>query len=206
MTSVLEQPVLVLNRLWQAVNICTARRALVLLCQGQACVVWKGDDGSFRTFNFREWREFSQQLPERNSVHTVSFRIHIPRVILLLFFDRIPKKEVKLTRHNVFLRDRDTCQYCGRKFDRKHLNIDHVIPRDQGGETTWENVVCSCVECNAKKGNRTPEQAGMRLIRKPRKPRWRPFVQFNLESPYPDTWKHFLDITYWNVELGEEVS
>lgn len=206
MASLLEQPVLVLNRLWQAVNICSVRRALVLLFQGYARVVWQGPDGEFQTFNFREWRDFSRFAPEQESIHTVSFRIRIPKIILLIFFDRFPKKEVKLTRHNIFLRDKNTCQYCGRVFDRKDLNIDHVIPRDQGGPTTWENLVCSCIECNAKKGNRTPEQAGMRLIRKPRKPRWRPFIQFNLHSPYPETWKHFLDIAYWNVELGEDIS
>ena len=207
MESLLNQPVLVLNRLWQAINVCTVRRALILLFQGHAQVVWKNpEDGSFQTFSFREWRDFSQMRPsDQEAIRTVSFKIRIPRVILLLFFDRMPKKEVKLTRHNIFLRDKNTCQYCGRVFDRKDLNIDHVIPRDRGGPTTWENLVCSCIECNAKKGNRTPEEAGMKLIRKPKRPRWRPFLQISLNTPYYDTWKHFIDVAYWNVELGEDV-
>ena len=167
MSSVLSQHVLVLNRLWQAVNICTARRALTLLFQGHAQAVLNRSDGSFQTFNFNEWHDFSQVEPHPESVRTISFRIRVPRVILLLVYDHLPKKEVKFTRHNIFERDRNTCQYCGRTFDRKDLNLDHVIPRDRGGPTTWENIVCSCVECNTRKANCTPQEAGMRLIRKP---------------------------------------
>ena len=96
-------------------------------------------------------------------------------------------------------------QYCGRVFDRKDLNLDHVTPRDRGGPTTWENIVCSCVECNTRKANRTPSEAGMHLIRKPKRPKWRPFVQVDLGFPHHDSWKHFLDLAYWNVELGEDI-
>ncbi|HXB58946.1 MAG TPA: HNH endonuclease, partial [Candidatus Acidoferrales bacterium] len=142
----LNQHVLVLNRLWQAVNVCTARRALTLLFQGHAQVVVNAADGSFRTFNFNEWRHFSLGAPHDEAVHAISFRIRIPRIVLLLAYDRMPKKEVKFTRHNIFERDRNTCQYCGHIFERKDLNLDHVIPRDRGGPTTWENIVCSCIE------------------------------------------------------------
>src|SRR5262245_17263641 len=206
MSSILNQHVLVLNRLWQAVNICTARRALTLLFQGHAQAVLNGQDGSFRTFSFSQWHDFSQQEPHPESVGTISFRIRIPRVILLMVFDHLPKKEVKFTRHNIFERDKNTCQYCGRVFDRKDLNLDHVIPRDRGGPTTWENIVCSCVPCNTRKGNRTPSEARLTLIRKPKRPKWRPFVQINLETAAHDSWKHFVDLAYWNVELGEELA
>lgn len=206
MSSILNQHVLVLNRLWQAVNVCTARRALTLLFQGQAQVVLDHADGSFQTYNFSAWHDFSQQSPHPESVHTISFRIRLPRVILLLAYDHMPKKEVKFTRHNIFERDRNTCQYCGGVFDRKDLNLDHVIPRDRGGPTSWENIVCSCIRCNSHKTNRTPVEAGMHLIRKPRRPKWRPFVQVNLGFQQHDSWKHFLDIAYWNVELGEDAT
>jgi len=206
MSAFLSQQVLVLNRLWQAVNVCTVRRALSLLFQGQAQVVMSASDGSFQTFNFWEWRDFSRQQPDPESIQTVSFKIRIPRVILLLLFDRLPKKEVKFTRHNIFERDKNTCQYCGEGFERKDLNLDHVIPRDRGGPTSWENIVCSCVECNTRKANRTPQEAGLRLIRRPKRPKWRPFVQINLGLPCHDSWKHFLDLAYWNVELGEDVA
>jgi 5-methylcytosine-specific restriction endonuclease McrA len=205
MTSFLNQHVLVLNRLWQAVNICTARRALTLVFEGHAQVVLSDDEGVFQTFSFNQWRDLSAQDPRGETIATVSFKIRVPRVILLVMFDRLPKKEVKFTRHNIFERDRNTCQYCGQVFERKDLNLDHVIPRDRGGPTSWENIVCSCIRCNTQKANRTPQEAQLHLVRKPKRPKWRPFVQVNLGLPHHDSWKHFLDLAYWNVELGEDV-
>lgn len=203
MKSHLNQHVLVLNRLWQAVNICTVRRALALLFEGHAQVVLDGSAGSFQTFSFDQWRDFSAQTPHPDSISTVSFHIRIPRVILLSLFDRLPKKEVKFTRHNIFERDKNTCQYCGKAFERRDLNLDHVIPKDRGGPTTWENIVCSCITCNTKKANRTPMEAGLRLIRKPKRPKWRPFLQITVGGHH-ESWRHFLDLAYWNVELGED--
>lgn len=208
MSLALNQQVLVLNRLWQAVNVCSVRRALSLLFEGQAQVVFGDDSGDFRTFSFTQWRDFSDSNPHddhRETVRTVSLRLRVPRVILLMVFDRLPKKEVKFTRHNIFERDRNTCQYCNRTLERRDLNLDHVIPRDRGGPTTWENIVCSCIPCNTRKANRTPAEAGMRLVRKPKRPKWRPFVQVSFGLPVHDSWRHFLDLAYWNVELGEEV-
>ena len=102
MKTALNQHVLVLNRLWQAVNVCTARRALTLLFQGQAQVVMEATDGSFRTFNFQEWRDVATDAPHDECIHAISFRIRVPRIILLFMYDRMPKKEVKFTRHNIF--------------------------------------------------------------------------------------------------------
>lgn len=204
MSSLLNQHVLVLNRLWQAVNVCSVKRALTLLFEGRAQVVFDVGTG-LRTYDFPEWRSISEAGPDKESVHTISYRIRIPRVIVLLVFDRMPKKEVKFTRHNVFERDQNTCQYCGRKFDRKDLNLDHVVPRDRGGPTSWENIVCSCIPCNTRKANRTPQEAGIRLIKKPKRPKWRPFIQVSLGGIHDDSWKQFIDVAYWNVELGEEI-
>ena len=206
MSNVLCDQVLVLNRLWQAVHVCSVRRALTLLFEGDAQVVFGSGDGDFRTLNFQQWRDLSAADPDADSsVGTVSFRIRVPRVILLLGFDRFPKKEVKFTRHNIFERDRNTCQYCGKVFDRRDLNLDHVVPRDRGGPTTWENIVCSCIPCNTRKANRTPAEAHMHLVRKPKRPKWRPFVQVSFGASIHDSWRHFLDVAYWNVELGSEV-
>ena len=207
MSAALQSPVLVLNRLWQAVQVCSVERALTLLCTGHAQVVVAMSDGEYRTFSFREWCDFSEAAvpaTDHEVVRTISLRIRIPRIILLLFFDRFPNKEVKFTRHNIFERDRNTCQYCGKKFDSKDLNIDHIVPRMRGGLTTWTNVVCSCLDCNRRKGSRTPEEVGMRLIRKPKKPRWRPFVEIQFVVAADHSWRHFLDLAYWNVELGTE--
>lgn len=153
-----------------------------------------------------DWIDFSRHNPpleEMEMVHTPSRTIRLPRVILLTFFDKLPCKELKLTRNNVFERDRNTCQYCGRILPREQLNLDHVIPRHYGGKTTWENIVCSCVRCNTRKANRLPHEASMRLIRKPSRPKWRPVISLVLGAQHRERWKDFLDLAYWNVELEE---
>lgn len=198
----LNSQVLVLNRLWQAINVCSVRRAFTLLCAGHAQVV-NADGKNFSTHDFDSWRGFSESEPEEQMVHTIAFKVRVPRVIVLLLFDRMPRKEVKFTRHNLFERDKNTCQYCGKHLDRRDLNLDHVIPRDKGGLTTWENIVCSCIPCNTRKGNRLPQNAGMRLIRKPERPKWRPFVHITFDTQLHESWRHFIDLAYWNVELGD---
>jgi 5-methylcytosine-specific restriction endonuclease McrA len=201
--SLLNTQVLVLNRLWQAVNVCSARRAFTLLYQGHAQVVSSDPANNFLTHDFDSWRDVSVSAPEHEVVTTISWKIRVPRVIVLLLFDRLPKKEVKFTRHNVFERDKNTCQYCGSVFERTELNLDHVLPRDRGGLTTWENVVCSCIPCNTRKGNRLPHEAHMALIRKPKRPKWRPFVHVTFSSQHHESWRHFVDLAYWNVELSD---
>ncbi len=200
----LDGSVLVLNRLWQAVNICTAKRGLSLLYQGHAQVVLK-EGGTFSTFGFEDWKDISNRATtgEDELVRTVSFKIKVPRVILLLFYDRLPRNEVKFTRKNIFERDGNRCQYCGKKFDTKELNLDHVFPKSRGGLTAWENIVCSCFSCNARKGRKTLDESHMRLIRKPRKPRWHPFIIVGFRKVKHESWEHFLDMAYWNVELDE---
>jgi 5-methylcytosine-specific restriction endonuclease McrA len=136
-------------------------------------------------------------------VLTVRTRIRLPQVIVLNLYDRMPKKEVKFTRHNIFERDKNTCQYCGYLFERRELNLDHVVPRDRGGQMSWENIVCSCIPCNTRKGNKTPEEARMRLIRRPERPKWRPFAHLTFDHRnHHESWRHFIDFAYWNVELG----
>lgn len=203
MEAALSEPVLVLNRLWQAVNVIAARRAFSLLASGHAKVV-HGEDEQFALFSMLDWMDFSKDNPpvsELEMVRTVRTQIRIPKIILLSVFDRVPRKELKLTRRHVFERDRFTCQYCGEKLPSEELNLDHVIPRHYGGKTTWENIVCSCVPCNSRKANRLPHEARMRLIRKPSAPKWRPVISLAARGKKHDAWKHFLDVAYWNVEL-----
>lgn len=205
MKPTLNENVLVLNRLWQAVNICSARRALCLLFQGYAHVV-QAEGKDYNTLDFDGWRDYSTRNPsDSQGVQTISFRIGVPKVILLVFFDRMPRKEVKFTRHNIFERDKHQCQYCGKTMDRSDLNLDHVIPRDRGGSTTWENIVCSCIKCNTRKGNRSPREANMKLLRAPKRPKWRPFITISHTRVPDDSWRHFLDPTLWDVEFGEAV-
>ncbi len=198
--------VLVLNQFWQAVNICSVRRALCLLYRNQARVV-TADDGRFGTFSFQDWKDLSAQadIPDTECISSITFKIRIPRIILLVFYNRLPDKEVKFTRKNIYDRDGNRCQYCGKRFEPKELNLDHVIPQDKGGKTTWENIVCSCIKCNMEKGNKSLKQAGMALIKKPRKPRWQNFILVKFRSGMDRSWRHFIDLAYWNVELSEEL-
>ena len=199
----LSEPVLVLNRLWQAVNVIAAKRAFSLLASGHASVVYEENE-DFQIFDMMDWVDFSQYnqpASDMEIVHTVRYSIRVPKIILLSIFDKVPKKDLKLTRKNVFERDKYQCQYCGKRLPPEDLNLDHVIPRHYGGKTTWENIVCSCVKCNSRKANRLPHEASMRLTRKPSKPQWRPVISIAARGRKHDEWKHFIDVAYWNVEL-----
>lgn len=190
----LKYRVLVLNRLWQAVNIVGVQRAFSLLLQDHAQVIHTGDE-NFRMMDSAEWLELSQrEMPQDNEafLQTVKMRIRVPKVLLLRSYDQLPAKEVRFSRETLFERDDYRCQYCGNHFDQVHLNMDHVIPKDRGGRTSWENIVTSCIKCNSRKANRLPHQASMHLIRKPEKPRWRPFVSSLIGESYDSDWEHFI--------------
>ena len=122
-------------------------------------------------------------------------------MIRLVGYDKVPRQTVKFNRRNLFARDSNQCQYCGKKFVTSELSLDHVIPRSQGGLTTWENIVCACVDCNVRKGGRTPRQANVALIRKPEKPKRSPVLNHKLTLRKYQSWQSFLDAAYWSVEL-----
>ena len=198
----LNQSVLVLNRSYMPIHVTSARRAFALLYTGIA----KAVNEQYELFDFESWSELSVRT-SAESVGVVDGRLRIPRVILIQVFDKIPKRHVRFSRINIYARDRNTCQYCGKRHSRSDLNLDHVVPRTQGGRSTWDNVVCSCVSCNRKKGGRTPAQAAMRLVRTPVRPRWSPLLSvINGCEGYPE-WRPFLsvvDASYWNAELVEK--
>ena len=140
-------PVLVVNQNYQPLNICRVRRAVVLLYQGKAEML---ENGSV-------------------FIHSANYIFPLPSVIRLAYMIKRPWLERKLTRLEVFNRDKYTCQYCGK--ETHQLTLDHIIPRYQGGEHVWGNVVSACIPCNRRKAGRTPEQAGMRLLNHPSRPR-----------------------------------
>lgn len=204
--SALDASVLVLNKLFMAIHIISVRRAFCLLCKDLAEVV-SLEDGQFATYNFATWRELSEyralnfRHEDDDWVRTVSSEIQVPRVIRLLDYDRLPKQTVKFNRRNIFARDNNQCQYCGKKFPTSELSLDHVLPRSQGGQSTWENIVCACVACNVRKGGRTPKEAHMALIRRPEKPRRSPLLNLKLTHRKYQSWRTFLENAYWSVEL-----
>ena len=141
----LQEPVLVLNATYEPINVTAVRRALVLVLKGVATT--EEEDGLF--------------------VHSSKLAFRVPSVIRLLEFRRIPYQTRALSRKNVLLRDRYTCQFCGRVMPAHELTLDHVIPRSRGGHTDWDNLVACCHRCNNLKGDRLPEEAGLRLLRPP---------------------------------------
>jgi 5-methylcytosine-specific restriction endonuclease McrA len=196
---VLNTKVLVLNRHYMPVHITSVRRAFSLLYQGLAEAV----NQQYKTFDYASWAALSVSLHE-DTIGLVDRVIRVPRVILLLTYDRVPRRQVRFNRFNVYARDRNVCQYCGKRFPRPELNLDHVIPRSQGGQSTWENIVCSCHACNRLKGGRTPRQAGMRLLQPARRPEWTPFMLETFSLRRYREWLPFLssvDAAYWSTEL-----
>jgi 5-methylcytosine-specific restriction endonuclease McrA len=142
----IDLPVLVLNQSYEPLAVCRARRAVVLIFEGKAEML---EDGV-------------------GYIHSISETFPLPSVIKLARMIRRPRRQRKMTRFEIFNRDRYTCQYCGVR--TRHLTLDHVIPRYRGGEHTWENVVSACVDCNRHKAGRTPQEARMKLIQKPAPP------------------------------------
>ncbi len=204
---VLDTKVLVLNKLYTAVRIIDAYRAFSLLVKDIAEVV-AVEDGSYVSYSFDSWAqaaEYQRQYEHEahDWVHTTRVVIAVPKVVRLLGYDRFPKEQVKLNRRNIYARDASRCQYCGKHFSTRELTLDHVVPRVQGGDNSWTNLVCACVRCNARKGGRTPTQAHMQLIRAPFKPRRNPAISLRLGSPRYQSWKSFLDEAYWTVELAD---
>ena len=202
--------VLVVNKFYQAIRVINVRRAFSLLCRELAEVVHietdeKGES-RWQNFDFEGWREVSELKAEFEPdsydwIHTVRFQIAVPRIIRLLGYDKLPRQDVKFNRRNIYARDGNRCQYCGKKMPTTELSLDHVTPKSQGGRSSWENIVCCCVKCNVKKGGRTPDQSHMHLIAKPIKPKRSPVINIRLADERYHSWKQFLDTAYWTVEL-----
>lgn len=196
----IEGYVLVLNRSWVAVHIASVRRAFTLLYQGAARAVHPAD---FTLYDFDDWCELSRQQNNGRFLHTPTMRIRVPEIILLRVFNGFVRREVRFSRRNIFERDKNTCQYCGKRLPKPDLTLDHVIPQSRGGRDTWENLVLACVNCNIKKSNRTPREANMLPLRKPAKPEWLPTLGMRIPTTQIQTWQRFVDMAYWDVELRD---
>lgn len=195
--------VLVLNKQFLPIQIADWQQVMSLLFQGHAEAV----DQNYVTYGFEDWCELSKAMTENPSgfKHTATLRIAVPDVIRLTRYERMPSSEVKYTRSNVYDHFKNMCSYCGKKFTTAELNIDHVMPSSRGGKTNWENTVLSCIPCNSKKANRTPEEAGMRLLVKPVRPKYKGPAQLLMKMPFQtrQSWSNFIDMTYWESELEE---
>lgn len=194
-TTALKRPTLVLNRNWQPVNVASVARALTLVWNDNARVVCPE---TYQLFDWADWARFEPAEHEL-CVRGIKQNFCVPEVVALTGFDRLPNAHVAFSRRNIFKRDHFTCQYCGLQPRPSDLTIDHVLPRAQGGTSTWENCVLACVDCNHSKADRTPEQAGLRLRKTPKRPKWNPaYSRHNLRL---DSWQKFVSDAYWNAEL-----
>ena len=173
--------VLVLNQNYEPLNITNARRGVALVYLGKAVVV-----------------ETDSQV-----LHSPSVSFEMPTVVRLAYYVRRPTPQLKLTRRSIIARDGHRCQYCGKR--AQAVTIDHVIPRHRGGRTDWSNLVCACIKCNNKKGNRTPKEAGMSLIRKPIRPRYVPYISFAkfVAACKNERWTHYLAPFAQGLDIGE---
>lgn len=178
---------LVLSQSYEPVARITWQRAITLIWEGKVEVVEEYED----------WK-----------VRSCTLEFKVPSVIRFLKKVFGKKRAVKFSRENVYARDGGRCQYCAQKVPRSESTYDHVTPRTQGGQTRWENIVISCVPCNQKKGGRTPEQANMKLLTVPVKPKKLPDtlrLTFTFHKGMPESWRTWLrDMTYWNGELDQD--
>ena len=192
-----QNTVLVLNRCWQAINIQSQADAISMMYDDTATGLDIRGEDYMVPLKWEDWIKlpYDEALPH---IKTINLQIRIPKVVVLCNFDRVPTKRPKFTAKNVWIRDDGTCQYSGKKLTYKSGNIDHIIPKSRGGRTTWTNCVLAHVDINSKKADRTPEESGLRLIRKPVVPK---------ELPISLTIKNSHNIKEWDVFLREgEVS
>jgi 5-methylcytosine-specific restriction endonuclease McrA len=184
--NVLELPTLVLNQHWQPVHVTSVARSLVLLWNDAARVV---DPDDYQALSWADWAGREPADGER-CIRSARLRLAVPEVITLSRYDRLPNTAVTFSRRNVAKRDHYVCQYCGAQPGAESITIDHIQPRSRGGVSTWTNCVAACERCNAKKGDRTPEQAGMKLRRRPVRPEWKPF--YAAQGARVESWARFL--------------
>jgi 5-methylcytosine-specific restriction endonuclease McrA len=172
--------VLVLNFTYEALNITSFQRAVKLIFSGKAEIVHDLD----RVLSSPKWE------------------LRMPSIIRMLYYIRRPMQKVALTKKNVLLRDDYTCQYCGIRGERM-MTVDHVAPRSRGGPSTWENLVCACMRCNNRKNNRSPQDANMSLKRRPKTPKYIPWIQIR-RNTFPDEWHKFLFLYNVSIETKLE--
>jgi 5-methylcytosine-specific restriction endonuclease McrA len=195
--------VLVLNKSWRAVGIITLEKALK-----KVSASYKDGTPKARIvdcvhdFQCMTWEDWTRLRPSdgEQGMKSVNAIFRIPEVIQYTRYDKVPAQKVHYNRRTIYRRDNNTCQYCGRRKGSEELSVDHVVPRCQGGLTTWENIVVACTECNARKAGRTPDQAGMKLLSNPVRPKYNFYTgEIRIKS-----WEAFLGEAYYNVELEND--
>lgn len=217
----LKRKVLVLNSTWTAIGVASVSKAVTLLFnqyedgEPKAKVITPPPIGEYETWTWKDWSSLRPSEGE-DAIISPSEAYKIPEVILLTRYDSIPKQKVSFCRRAIWKRDLFTCQYCGRKPNQDECTIDHVVPRSQGGETSWTNCVLACYQCNSQKADRKPDEAvktkdraknwigpsPMKLRKVPEKPSYSIFKD---RVKVLDTWKHWVSEIYWEIPLENDM-
>lgn len=191
MSDILHQPtVLVLNRAWQAINTRSVQEAVLQLA-ADAATALDIDGDSMVPVKWEDWIKLPIR-PQDQVIRTPKLSIRVPTVVVLCNYSKVPKKRPRFSPVGIFHRDAGVCQYTGRKLAKNESNIDHVVPRSRGGSSSWENCVLADKSINFKKADRTPSEAGMKLLRKPLAPREVPVTLFIRNTSGVKDWELFL--------------
>lgn len=203
MSALANRKVLVLNKGWNPIGVVPLERAMCLIVgtykdgEPKARILDATQD--FKLFTWEDWSKLKAG-EEESVIRGVKQNYRIPEIILLARYNRMPQQRIQFSRRTIYRRDNNQCQYCGKRPGTSELSIDHISPRSQGGLTTWENCVLACTDCNRKKADRTPEQCGMKLLRKPYKPKFTLYKgEYRCKS-----WESLLGAAYWEVELQHD--
>ncbi len=213
--SVLETPTLILNKGWYAIDATTAQDAFCMMFAERAKGLCAPE---YCPYSIEQWLDLEVREDAPFVIGANEQKIMIPEIIIASEFNKIPERVVVFSRRNLWRRDGGFCQYCGKKPLQDEVTIDHVVPQQRGGKSTFENCVLACLTCNQKKNNRTPEEAGMPLVRwakeggeyvlksyhRPKRPNWSPIYAARRKI-LPASWRNFirgkLDELYWLTEL-----
>ena len=187
MKTTLNKKVLVLNKNWVALRIRTVKEVVRLASRNRAVII---DSNDYSLYTWKEWIYLEPKEGEE-AIATSSGDVKIPEVILLTAYGKVPVSTPRLTKKNIFRRDNSTCQYTGKPVTPKTANIDHIIPVSRGGKNTWENMVVCSKDINNKKGDKTPSEAGLELIKKPKRPVGR-MLLLDPKMEKPESWRKFL--------------
>jgi len=189
--STITLPTLVLNKGWTPISIMPVKKAITKVMSDLARIV---DPNDYQLYAFEDW----MMLPVAEGdlfIPTSNSKVRVPEIIVLQEYEKLPLREVKLTRRNLLIRDNYTCQYTGKRINMDTATMDHVVPRSRGGGSTWENLVMCCLDINSKKADRTPDEAGLKLLKKPERPKWSPvYARFArlASSTIPSSWSKFI--------------
>ena len=214
----LHNKVLVLNSQWMPIDVTTVFEAVCKAFIGNAVFV---DPETYATYDFESWIfEWTDAIDmahinERDFFRCVEYGVKLPEIIIATKYDgqgtSSGPHQPKFSRRNVFLRDKNTCQYCSKKCKTEDMNLDHVIPKSRGGGMVWNNIVAACIKCNDRKAARTPREASMHLIREPFRPTAKDIqrpaaarLKRKIGKEAPKTWENFLGKLYWNMELRDD--